>query len=264
MNNDRARQAWVTICQALCIYGTLVGFGVLGTSVEDSSGGALSADATLLAPGGTAFSIWSVIYLGLFAYTVWQWLPANTESPRAQATGWLAGASMLLNAAWVLVTQQGWVWVSVVVIALLVVTLGLIMRRLTALAPEGRADRIILDGTFGAYLGWVSVATCANIAAAGVAAGWGLRPRAGEWLGAAVRAAAAGVGVMLAFTIGGRFAVAAAMAWGLGWIAIARLFDEPASTLVGISAIVAVAVVIAVSGVRCIGRVGAPADARAA
>ena len=262
MGNDRIRQVWVTICQALCIYGTLVGFGVLGTSVEDSSGGALSADATLLAPGGTAFSIWSVIYLGLFAYTVWQWLPANTESPRARATGWLAGVSMLLNAAWILVTQQGWVWISVGVIAVLALTLGLIMRRLTTLEPHGWADRIVLDGTFGAYLGWVTVATVANVAAAGAASGLSVSGTVDEWLAVVVLAAAAGLSALFAYTIGGRFAVAAAMMWGLGWIAIARLYDEPASTIVGIAAILAVAAVLIISSIRCIGRVGAPALAR--
>lgn len=262
MDNNRLRQGWVTVCQVLCIYGTLVGFGVLGTSVEESSGGALSADATLLAPGGTAFSIWSLIYLGLFAYTVWQWLPGSTDNPRAKATGWLAGVSMLLNAAWILVTQQGWVWLSVGVIAALALVLGLIMRRLTALEPRGWADRIILDGTFGAYLGWVAVATVANIAAAGADSGLSVNPGADEGIAVAVLAAAAGLGVLFAYTIGGRFAVAAAMAWGLGWIAIARLFDEPASTIVGIAAIAAVAVVIAVSGIRCIGRIGAPEVAR--
>lgn len=262
MNTNRVRQAWVTVCQALCIYGTLVGFGVLGTSVEESSGGALSADATLLAPGGPAFSIWSIIYLGLFAYTIWQWLPSNTDDARARATGWLAGVSMLLNAAWILVTQQGWVWLSVGVIAVLALVLGLIMARLTALEPRGWPDRIILDGTFGAYLGWVAVATVANIAAAGSASGLTVNPAADEWIAVAVLAAAAGLGVLFAYTIGGRFAVAAAMAWGLSWIAIARLFDEPASTVVGIAAIAAVAAVIAVSGIKCPGRVGAPQMAR--
>ncbi|PFG35565.1 hypothetical protein ATL41_0259 [Flavimobilis soli] len=43
------------------LVGTLYGTGVLGERVEESSGGSLSATATLLAPAGTAFSIWSVI-----------------------------------------------------------------------------------------------------------------------------------------------------------------------------------------------------------
>ncbi|MEO6018701.1 MAG: hypothetical protein ABIP45_00440 [Knoellia sp.] len=67
---DRTRQLGVTLAEVFCIVGTLVGVGVLGARVEESAGGSLAADATLLAPAGPAFSIWSVVYLGLAAYTV--------------------------------------------------------------------------------------------------------------------------------------------------------------------------------------------------
>ena len=169
---DRRRQVAVTISEVLCVLGTLVGVGALGgTRVEESSGGALAADATLLAPAGPAFSIWSAIYLGLAAYTVWQWLPDQATDPRHRRIGWLAAASMLLNAAWLLVTQQGWIWVSVLVIAALAVVLGVLVRRLTERPSYGLAEAVIVDGTFGAYLGWVCVATCANVTAALVSSG---------------------------------------------------------------------------------------------
>ena len=56
---------------------------------------ALAADATLLAPAGPAFSIWSIIYIGLAAYTIWQWFPANAVTERTRRTGWLIAVSML-------------------------------------------------------------------------------------------------------------------------------------------------------------------------
>ncbi|MCG6567103.1 TspO/MBR family protein [Tessaracoccus sp. ZS01] len=245
MNRDLLRQLWVTVSAVLCVYGTLLGFGVVGTPVEQSSGGALSADATLLAPGGPAFSIWSVIYIGLFAYAIWQWLPANKTSERARATGLLAGASMLLNAAWILVTQVGWIWVSVLVIAVLALVLGFIVRSLTAIPGASTAERIVVDGTFGLYLGWVTVATCANVAAAGDASGWSVGALADQVIAVVVLAAAAGLGALFAWQFGGRLAVAAAAGWGLTWIAIARLGDAPESTLVGISAVVAALIVVA-------------------
>lgn len=244
MNRDLLRQLWVSACSVLCVYGTLLGFGVIGTPVEQSSGGALSADATLLAPGGPAFSIWSVIYLGLAAYTVWQWLPANKTSERARATGWLAGISMLLNAAWILVTQMGWIWVSVGVIVVLALTLGLIIARLAALPARSLAERIVVDGTFGLYIGWVTVATCANIAAAGSASGFDPGGSALPAIAMIVLAVAAGLGVLYAVRFGGRLTVALAMAWGLAWIAIARLTDQPESSAVGVVAIVATLVVL--------------------
>ena len=247
--SDRWRQGAVLVSEVACIFGTLVGVGVIGTRVEESSGGNLSANATLIAPAVPAFSIWSVVYAGLAAYTIWQLLPVAATDPRARATGWLAAASMLLNAAWLLVTQVGWLWVSVGVIVTLVLVLGVLVRRLTEIPARGRLDRVILDGTFGLYLGWVAVATCANIAATLVASGVKPASPLADVIAAVVLLVAAGVGVHLARQLGGRYAVAGAMAWGLGWIAVGRLGDAPRSTITAVAAIAA-AVIVVVAAVR--------------
>ena len=52
-------------------------------------------------------------------------------------------------------------------------------------------------------------------------------------------AVAAGVGVLLARRLGGRWAVAVAMAWGLLWIAWGRLAGEPRSVVVALAAVAA-------------------------
>jgi hypothetical protein len=240
------RQLAVVFSEVACVIGTLVGVGVIGTRVQESSGGSLAADATLIAPAVPAFSIWSVIYLGLAAYTVWQVLPAQARDPRARATGWLAAASMLLNAAWLLVTQVGWIWVSVLVMAALAGVLGVLVRRLTETAADGGGlvQTVVLDGTFGLYLGWVAVAACANVTAAFVASG--VRPASpvADALAVVVLAVAAAVGIVLARRLGGRYAVAAAMAWGLGWITWGRLTDAPRSMPTAVAAAVAAVVVL--------------------
>ncbi|MBB1511321.1 tryptophan-rich sensory protein [Tessaracoccus sp. MC1627] len=251
LRNDRIRQVVITASAVFMIIGTLFGIGVIGTRVEESAGGSLSATATLVAPAVSAFSIWSVIYAGLIAYVVWQWLPANTTTARARSIGWLAAASMVLNASWLLVTQVGWLWASVAVIVALALVLGELVRRLTALPADADrpattwAERFIVDGTFGLYLGWVSVATVANITATLVDSGVNPAAPVSEYLAVAVLAVAAALGVILAKAFGGRFGVAAAMAWGLGWIAVGRLTDAPASTLTGVAAAVAAAVIVA-------------------
>lgn len=237
-------RVFVSVSLVVCLFGTLVGTGVIGERVEESSGGALAADATLLAPAGPAFSIWSVIYAGLVAYTVWQWLPAATASVRRRGVGWTAGTSMLLNAAWLLVTQQGWIWVSVLVIVALLAVLALLVLRLDRRPTGGPAERIVVDGTFGLYLGWVAVATCANITAAAVSSGIGFGVSVDQVLGVVVVLVAGVVGVLLAVRFDGRLAVAAAMVWGLSWIAVGRLADEPASVPVGVAALVAALLVL--------------------
>lgn len=245
-STDRIRQVVVTLAEVFCVFGTLVGVGVLGTDVSKTSGGALSAQATLIAPAGPAFSIWSVVYLGLAAYTVWQWLPANAASERSRATGWLAAVSMVLNAGWLLVTQQGWIWVSVVVILALAVTLGLLVQRLTAIGSTSVVERVVVDGTFGLYLGWVAVASCANVTAALVASGVEPGRTVSEIVAVVVLVVAAALGVLFAFRLGGRWAVAAAMAWGLAWIGAGRFgATDLSSTTTGVAAIVAAVVVLA-------------------
>lgn len=247
---DRLRQVAVTLAEVFCIVGTLVGVGVLGTRVEESSGGALAADATLLAPAGPAFSIWSVIYLGLAGYTLWQWLPTATTDARARGTGWLFAFSMVLNASWLLVTQQGWLWASVVVIVALAATLVALALRLHRLPRRTTAaQRLLLDGTAGLYLGWVAVATCANITTALVESG----AEPGSVLAQAIAvvvlvvAALAGVATVraLASTVTLHRAVAAAMAWGLTWIAVGRVGDAPRSAVTALAALTAAGAVIA-------------------
>ncbi len=239
------RQIGVTISEIACVYGTLLGVGVIGTRVEDSSNGALAADATRLAPAGTAFSIWSVIYLGLAVYTIYQWLPGQAARTRHRSIGWLVAASMLLNAAWLLVTQQDWLWVSVAVIVALVLVLGFLAVRLTTQPPTGWVDRIIIDATFGLYLGWVAVATCANITAALIDSGVDPGATIADVVAVLVLVVVAGLGVLFARRLGARYAVAAAMAWGLVWIAVGRLGDEPQSVATAVAALAAACVVVA-------------------
>src|SRR5690625_3535793 len=97
-----------------------VGSGALGgTPVSEAAGGALSADATPFAPGGPAFSIWSVIYIGLAAYAVYQLLPKQRASARhARLRPW-ACASVLLYAAWIGVVPLDSLWGRGVVIVVL-------------------------------------------------------------------------------------------------------------------------------------------------
>ncbi|MBI5028414.1 MAG: tryptophan-rich sensory protein [Actinobacteria bacterium] len=254
--SDRIRQVVVTASAVFMVVGTLFGIGVIGTRVEESAGGSLSATATLLAPAVRAFSIWSVIYAGLIAYVVWQWLPSQTASPRARRIGWLAAASMVLNGVWLLVTQVGQLWLSVVVIVALAVVLGLLMQRLARPRNAGTVEKLVVDGTFGLYLGWVSVATAANITATLVASGVNPPLEIAELWAVGVLAVAAGIGVLLARVLDARLGVALAMGWGLAWIAVGRLAGEPASPLAGAAAAVAAAVVLTVTGLIWLRRVG--------
>ena len=242
--SEMVRRILVSVSAVFMVLGTLYGFGVIGERVEESSGGAFAADATLVTPATGAFSIWSLIYLGLFAYVVWQWLPASRASGRADRVWWLAAVSMLLNGAWLLVTQVGWVWGSVVVIGALALTLGVLLARLTASPAANLAESVLLDGVFGIYLGWVSVATIANVTVALVAAGVDPPLAQAQWWAVGILVVGAALGIVLAVRLGGRLTVAAAMAWAMCWIAVVRLAATHASGVVGVAALAAAVIIL--------------------
>ena len=236
------RRAAVSLAFLAAMVGTAVGVGAFGGDpIAEAAGGLLAADSTLLAPAVPAFSIWSLVYLGLGAYAVWQWWDPRDERGIAVP----AIASLLLNAAWILVIQAGWVWVSVPVIAVLAGVLALLFRRITQRPPRSLIERLVVDGTFGLYLGWVCVATCANIAAALKGAGF-LGAGFPELLAVVVLAVAAALGIGLTVAGRGPIAAPAAMIWGLAWIAVGRATDAPYSPAVAIAAVTA-ALVIAVA-----------------
>lgn len=148
----------------------VVGPDVLGRS-ERPTPGPLAAAATLLTPATPACAIWLLIYLGLAGYLVWQWLPEQTTSRRARSIGWLATVAMGLNGLWLIVVRADWPWLSIVVIVALALDLGLLVQVLTRHPASSALEAVLVDGTFGAYLGWVSVVTVANITATPVGLG---------------------------------------------------------------------------------------------
>jgi TspO/MBR family len=220
---DRVRQSGVIVATVVALAGALYGSGVAGgRPIPQVAGGAFAPDATLVAPAGPAFAIWSVIYAGLAGYAVWQALPSQAARRRQRAVGyWLVG-SLLLNATWILCVQAGLLALSVVVIVLLLAVLVVAFSRLRHDPGETTADAVLLDGTVGLYLGWVIVATVANVAAwlrAAGFAGFGVSPSL--WA-VALLIVVAVIGCTLAFWDRGRLTPAFAAAWGLVWIAVAR------------------------------------------
>lgn len=245
--SDLLRLVVVSVSLVLCILGSMLGAGVFGgPAVSEAAGGALSADATLLSPAGPAFSIWSLIYAGLALYAVWQWLPRQRTAALHRSIGWWVVASLLLNAAWLLVVRAGWLALSVLVIAALVLVVGVIVTRVADLGATSRADLVVTGGTFGLYAGWAAVATCANVTAWLVDSGVDPGRAVGEAVAVVVLVVVGAIALVLARRTHGNPGVALAVAWGLAWIAYGRLGDEPRSTTTGVAAlVVAVAVLVA-------------------
>lgn len=244
---DRIRAIVVLVALPVTIAAAALGSGAFGgTEVQAGGDGAFAATATPLAPAGPAFSIWSVIYLGLAAYAIWQVLPRHHDEPRQRSMGWLALASLVLNAAWILASTSGLIGLTVVIIVALLLSLVVIFVVLVRTRPSTIVERVVVDGTFGLYLGWVCVATVANVAA--WLADMGLRPEAFELPASVMLVVVAAVGIALAVYGKGRIGPMLAIVWGVAWLAVGRATSEPESIPVAVVAIV-VAIVVAAATV---------------
>lgn len=253
------RQISVTVAYVVCLVGSMIGVGVFGgTPIAEAAGGVLASDSTHLAPASGAFSIWTLIYVGLGAYTLWQWWDFDDR----RRVAWLVVTSQLLNAAWILVVQAGQVWLSVAVIVALLVVLILLFLRLRATPARHAIESAVTDGTLGVYLGWVTVATCANVAAALADSGFDADGQPVPW-SVAVLSIAGVIGVMLALVGRGSVvstAAAAAITWGVAWISVARLQGQPESTTTATTAAVVASLVALAAIVALVRRLTAGRD----
>jgi hypothetical protein len=123
-------------------------------------------------PAGWVFSIWGAIYVFMAIFAIYQMLPAHREDDFVKKIGPLYLISSIANSAWILVWAYQLVAVSVVVILILLVSLIWIYVRLQINTESvSRNEWIATRATFSIYLGWISVATVADITALLVTSG---------------------------------------------------------------------------------------------
>jgi hypothetical protein len=115
-------------------------------------------------PAGYVFAIWGVIYLALGAFTIYQALPGQRENARLQRIGYLFAATSVANIAWLFLWHyEYFLWTLVAMITLLIILIALYLRLKIGREPVKRVERWLVDIPFSIYLGWISVATAANI-----------------------------------------------------------------------------------------------------
>ena len=173
-------------------------------------------------PAGYVFSIWGVIYVGLVLYGVWQARPAQAADSRLRAVApWviLAGA---FNIAWLVAWHAERVVLSVGPIVGLLISLLVVYEALER-GPGGGGMRWFARVPFGIYLGWVSVATIANVSVAGWDLGWRGAPFGADvWALVAILVATA-IGLRV-LQVRGDVAFALVLVWAFVGIAVQNGF----------------------------------------
>ncbi|QOH60401.1 tryptophan-rich sensory protein [Paenibacillus polymyxa] len=131
---------------------------------------------TLITPAGYAFSIWSVIYVLLACFAVYQATSTGQAKTSVQSIGIFFILSCLFNIIWIFLWQYVYVELCVIVIILYLLSLFVVYTRTRTPQPT-RGEMWFVKLPFSLNLGWVSVATLINIAVAlekNEWSGWGL------------------------------------------------------------------------------------------
>jgi tryptophan-rich sensory protein len=235
-----------TLRQVLVLVAAVTTIAFNGISQAIPVGGRTSADvsnlySTFFTPANYAFSIWGVIYLLLIAFAVYQMLPAQRNNSNARKVGWLFILSCILNCGWIVLFQSDQILLSTFVIVAFLLTLIAIYVRLgIGSAHVSTADRWFVHLPFSVYLGWLSVATIANISVLGVAQKWGdlLGIAAPTWA-AIMLVVATMVGLIIAIT---RHDVGFVMVFV--WAFIAIINKQAATPVITTTALITVTVLI--------------------
>jgi hypothetical protein len=115
-------------------------------------------------PAGYVFSIWGLIYLGLIAYAVYQAFPSQKNNPRLQATGWWVVLGGLANSTWIFLWHyEQFVGTLAAMLVLLASLIAVYLRLGTGQSRVTAAETWAVRIPFSIYLGWITVATVANV-----------------------------------------------------------------------------------------------------
>lgn len=219
-------------------------------SIATVASGAFAPDSALLSPAQPALILWTAIYLGVFGHAVRVWLPDRAAHRRRHKVILPSICAAALNTLWIVCAQRGLVVVTGVVIAILLVTVWLAMDGVRAEPAHDTSSLVLIDGTYGLYLGWLLIATAANIDVT-LTQLFGLGTDLAGTAVALVLLVAAGAGAVVAIR---RFTpnvmIAVGFCWGLVWVVRARSRGALLMPTVAWAATVAAALVMTVMALQ--------------
>jgi len=170
---------------------------------------------TLITPADYAFSIWSLIYLGIIAFSVYQMLPANAA--RFKNIRSLYILTCALNCGWIYMWHSDQIAICLLLIALLAVCLFLI--NLNLKNTDGMGEYWFAKAPFGIYFGWVTAATLVNFAVLLVQWNVNISAASWMWLGVGLILLSTALGVLIRMRLN-NYLYPLAIAWALTGIGV--------------------------------------------
>ncbi|MCC5909793.1 MAG: tryptophan-rich sensory protein [Clostridiaceae bacterium] len=131
----------------------------------------------LFTPAGITFSIWGLIYTLLGIFTVYQLVVAFRAKEGTETFVDRIGIWNIVlgigNMLWILVWHYTYVGISVIIMLIMLISLITIYKRLgIGRKNKPKTEVFLVHINFSVYLGWISIATIANITAFLVAIDW--------------------------------------------------------------------------------------------
>ncbi len=154
---------------------TLAVNGLAGTTVLNGRSTAQVSDlySNPFTPAGYVFAIWGVIYFLLGVFVIYQALPKQKEQSYQKQIGPLFILSGIFNMVWLFLWQYDYIAEScVLMFALLASLIAIYIRLGIGKSNAQRTEKLCVHLPFSVYLGWITVASIANVAAALVSVGW--------------------------------------------------------------------------------------------
>jgi hypothetical protein len=172
---------------------------------------------TFVTPADYAFAIWSLIYLGLIAFSIYQALPSNSENPRFKNIRTLYIVNCAANCLWIYFWHYEMILAALAAIFVMLGTLVLININLRN--AESLAETWLARIPFSIYFGWITVATILNFTVALVFLGVDTTESNSIILSSILIVGAAVLGILIRFKLA-IFAYPLAIAWALTAIAV--------------------------------------------
>jgi hypothetical protein len=171
-------------------------------------------------PAGYVFAIWGLIYLALIGYSIYQALPAQRQNPRLRRIGWLYVLSCVANVAWLFLWHYEIFELTIVaMVTLLVLLIAIYLILGIGRGRTSTGETWLVRVPFSIYLGWITVATIANVTSLLDDLNWGAWGISPEiWAG--IMLLAAGLITLAVNITRGDIAYAAVIVWALIGIAI--------------------------------------------
>lgn len=139
------------------------------------TGDVSDAYPNLFVPANITFAIWGVIYALLTAFIIYNIVASRKEGAENAFIGeigpWFFVAS-IINVFWIIAWHWNLIFLTLILMLLLLACLIKIYLTLKGGSSSVRVRRYLVELPFSVYLGWITVATIANLTAFLVSLNW--------------------------------------------------------------------------------------------